>query len=186
MKRWARIWLWALTAALAWTPAAWAADFSADLYEQSGQSLRQGRLFVKGRWVRIQFGREVILLRPDKKVMWVMDLGSRTYRQAPFEPGIGAARFSAVEVVRRGKLIGHQDIEGRTCQVYALKELGGWSYFWIWLKSPFPLRMEDNHNLLEARNIRMAPQPKEIFQLLPGMKLQVTPAKTPPGPTKRQ
>ncbi|MCX5894190.1 MAG: DUF4412 domain-containing protein [Deltaproteobacteria bacterium] len=127
-----------------------AAEFSAITVTKSGNSERQGKLYVKGDKARQEFstseGTTTAILRQDKKIMWLLMPGQRAYIEMPFDQEDFAKALNIPIEGANKKFLGTEMLKGYETEKYeTTAKLGTQevkSRMWISKKLGIPLRIE--------------------------------------------
>ncbi len=166
-----------------------AAEFSADFVEIRGSRTSSGKFFMKDGKIRreVTEGKPGILIsRPDKNVVWMVNPVNKTYVELP---GIGdeAAALSEAQSAAKKlgdrKLVGEESINGYACDKYAFvfndKALGT-QYQWVSKKFKIPIKLESEGARFqmsrEYKNIKEESVPDSLFDLPAGFTKVALPA----------
>jgi outer membrane lipoprotein-sorting protein len=155
--------------------AAQAAEFSATMIAKSGGQETQGKIFVKGDKVRneIKAGGEtqISIIRPDKKMMWLIMPAEKSYMEMPLNPQASAQTMikkpeSQVEM----KLLGQETVNGYKTEKYetSVKHRGKAVKEYIWLSKklgmPIKVAAVDGSHSMEYRDIQEGGVSDALFQ----------------------
>jgi outer membrane lipoprotein-sorting protein len=155
--------------------AAQAAEFSATMIAKSGGQETQGKIFVKGDKVRneIKAGGEtqISIIRPDKKMMWLIMPAEKSYMEMPLNPQASAQTMikkpeSQVEM----KLLGQETVNGYETEKYetSVKHRGKAVKEYIWLSKklgmPIKVAAVDGSHSMEYRDIQEGGISDALFQ----------------------
>ena len=77
----------ALAATFALSMAVAAAEFSADIVMNGNKPM--GKVWIKGDMTRQESKGSIVIVRPDKKVAWILNSSNKTYSQMPGQPRNG-------------------------------------------------------------------------------------------------
>jgi hypothetical protein len=158
---------------------AWGAQFTALLLVKDGHKTMPGKLYVLDGKMRQDFideeGQTITIVRPDKKVVWVIIPQERAYMEMPLKirwPG----QFIQIPPTAIGKrLVGHDRVSGYEVDKYevAVPSRAGLEKqtFWLAPKLGLPIKMEcrRRHFCLEYTNIKEGRVPARLFNLPPGL-----------------
>lgn len=144
-----------------------AAEFSAKMITKAGGQEMHGKVFMKGEKMRteVQAGGQtsIHIVRPDKKLVWVLMPAQKTYMEMPIT---GEAQQKTLTTLVKDKaklkLIGTETVNGFACDKYetTISRKGGLTskhYVWIAKKLGMPIKMmsEDGSQLMEYRDIKV-------------------------------
>ncbi len=155
------------------------AEFSALLLVKDGGKTMPGKLYVLDGKMRQDFideeGQTITIVRPDKKVVWVIIPQARTYMEMPLKirlPG----QFIQIPPKALGKrLVGRDRVSGYEVDQYEVTVPGRAGLekqtFWVAPKLGLPIKMEcrRRHFSLEYTNIKEGGVPERLFNLPPGL-----------------
>jgi outer membrane lipoprotein-sorting protein len=155
------------------------AEFSALLLVKDGGKAMPGKLYVLDGKMRQDFideeGQTITIVRPDKKVVWVIIPQERTYMEMPLKirlPG----QFIQIPPQALGKrLVGKDRVSGYEVDQYEVTVPGRAGpekqTFWVAPKLGLPIKMEcrPRHFSLEYTNIKEGGVPARLFNLPPGL-----------------
>jgi outer membrane lipoprotein-sorting protein len=188
-----RIFLGLVTLALTVSPLffiaignAGAVEFSADMVIQpKGDEAMSGKIYVKGDKVRQETSEEgesqVMIIRPDKKVTWMISPEEKTYMEMPYQSEDKTFEEWTAEKEKKAKLLGEETVSGMPCKKYESVEDGEKTIFWISKQFPFPLKVEDSEVTMEYKNVKEGPLPDSLFELPAGyekMAMPIVPEKS--------
>jgi len=173
-----------------------AATFSADMIQSGRGQVLKGKLYVKGTKVRQEItagGRkQATIFRPDKKLVWLVYPGNKTYMQVTQRVISGmddpAARARIKEMSTTKKL-GKQTVNGYLCTKTQYITRGGYKYVlteWYADKLKHVIKMEVKSgpqvSVIEYKNIKEGNAPDSLFELPKGYKKIPTPTGPPVQP----
>ncbi len=167
-----------------------AAEFSAQMVTQGADSEGlQGKVYVKGNKIRQEFvggeGAHISILRPDKKVVWMLMPDQKIYMEMPLTPQTSAKMMQAPQDQSRMKLVGTEEVNGYAADKYeATDQEGGKSstqYVWVAKKLGWPIKMtsSDNSFAMEYRNIKEGGVSDSLFEVPAGYQKMSMPAGMP-------
>lgn len=176
--------------------AAWcgAVDFSADTVTKMGKMTRTGKIYRQGKKFRqdISSGgmKRTVIMRPDKKVVWILNPAAKTYMEMPQRPGADASNPYDPEKLKKFgtvKNLGTEKIGGFECDKMLFtpkqKQMGT-STTWIAKELKWPLKTVAKSPrgtvTTETKNIKTGSVPSSLFELPKGYKKEAMP-KMPQG-----
>ena len=171
-----------------------AADFSADMITKAGKMTVTGKVYRKGNLIRQDtkspMGNRIIILRQDKKVMWMLDPATKTYVELPMREKVDFAKLGEDARLKKmavKKPMGREKVNGVLCDkfqlVYKDKRMGT-STHWVSNDLQWPIKTESkgpNTMLMECKNIKVGAQPMSLFELPKGYKKTKMPSGGPMG-----
>jgi len=183
--------IWALlVAALFALPAgaAQAAEFSATIVTTLRGEARQGKIYIKGDKVRREFanpgGTAIVILRGDKKIMWMLKPQTESYLELPFDKETFSQTLNHPKEGEGKRLVGTETLNGYASDKYETSmqtpsgTLRGTT--WIAKKLGVPIRIEtaDKSFVQEYQDIKEGGVDDALFEMpasyrkkamLPGM-----------------
>jgi len=176
--RWGLWWLGLLI--LGVSGAAWGAEFSAQMLVKDGVKTMPGKIYVRDGKMRQEFvdeaGQTITVVRPDRKVVWVILPRQRTYMEMPLKiklPG----QFIQIPPQAVGKRrVGQEWMNGYDTEKYEVRLPVGRGLekqtYWVATKLALPIKMEcrERQFSLEYKSIREEKVPERLFNLPPGLK----------------
>jgi len=167
------------------TGTASAVEFSAEMVIQpKGDEAMTGKIFVKGDKVRQETTEEgetqVMIIRPDKKVTWMLTPEEKTYMEMPFQSEDKTFEEWTADKEKSAKFLGDETVSGLPSKKYESIEDGEKTYFWISKQFPFPVKVEDAEVTMEYKNIKQGPLADSLFELPAGyqkMSMPILPEK---------
>jgi outer membrane lipoprotein-sorting protein len=190
MLRWkSKIWL-GLLLALAWWPiAAPAAEFAGQTFTRERQATVLGKIYVKEGNQRQEFiddkGHTITILRPDKKVIWVILPQERTYMEIPLKPKWPGQFIQIPPDAKQKRLVGNERVLGYDAEKYEVTVTGRDGLekqtYWVAAKLGLPIKMEipARQFLMEYRNITERSLADRLFEIPPSYKKVSIPALEP-------
>lgn len=163
-----------------------AVEFSADMVIQpKGDEPMSGKIYVKGDKVRQETSEEgesqVMIIRPDKKVTWMLTPEEKTYMEMPYQSEDKTFEEWTAEKEKKSKFLGEETVSGMPCMKYESVEDGEKTIFWISKQFPFPLKVEDAEVTMEYKNVKEGPLADSLFELPQGyekMAMPIVPEKS--------
>jgi len=162
-----------------------AAEFSADLKIQpKGESPITGKIFVKGNKIRQEVTEEgetqVVIVRPDKKVTWMLTPQEKMYMEMPFQNEDASFEEWTAEKETQAKAVGEETVSGVKATKFEMVEEGDKIYYWVSKKYPFPIKVEDPDMVMVYENIKEGGVQDSTFELPAGYQKMSIPV-PPPG-----
>ncbi|MFP5212531.1 MAG: DUF4412 domain-containing protein [Acidobacteriota bacterium] len=150
-----------------------AAEFSADLVIQpKGEEAMKGKIYVKGNKVRHEVTEEgdtqIMIVRPDKKVTWMVVPEEKMYTEIPYQSDDQAFEEWNPEKEKKAKAMGEETIAGFPCKKYETIEDGEKTYVWVAKKLSFPIKLENSEAVMEYKNIKEGSVADSLFELPQG------------------
>jgi hypothetical protein len=185
MKPRKRCW-WLTVLALFLLPAAApAAEFTAQMVLKDGDKTMPGKICVQGEKRRQEFqdeeGRTVTIVRPDKKVVWVVFPMDKTYAEMPLKPQL-PGQFIQIPMGAQKRLTGTEKLNGYETEKYEVSTLGAGGRtvkqtVWVAKKLGLPIKMVDAERSfsIEYQNIKEGGMTDLLFAPPPGFKKMPAP-----------
>jgi outer membrane lipoprotein-sorting protein len=163
---------------------AWGAEFSATMRVKDGLNTMTGKIYVRDGKMRQEFldaaGQTVTIVRPDKKVVWVIMPLARSYMEMPLKTRL-PGQFLQIPLQAVNKLlVGHDLIDGFETDKYQVSVPEGRGYeiqtYWVANKLGLPIKMEcrPRQFSIEYSRIREDKVPDRMFELPPGYRKATT------------
>lgn len=167
--------------------AAWAgaADFSADMVTKIGSTEIKGKIYRQGQMIRqdstVGPVTNSVIIRPDKKVVWLINPASKSYSEVPYDPKVSDVSVLSNEeqlkkIAVKTKL-GNEKVNGYDCEKFELKfknQQQRKSTIWLAKKLQFPVKTvtqtPNGAITSECKNIKLGTPPKKLFDLPAGYK----------------
>jgi len=166
--------------------AAWAAEFSARMLVKDGDKVMPGKLYVQGGLLRQEFnderGQTITVVRPDKKVVWVILPQERTYMELPLKARLPGQFIQMPPDVVQKRPLGKETINGYETEKYQVSVRSGegleFQTIWVSPKLGMPLKLvvERRRFSVEYRDIREGKQAERWFALPAGYQKLASPA----------
>lgn len=153
-----------------------AAEFSAVCVTKTAGHELPGKIFVKGEKVRVEastpLGRTISILRLDKKVMWILMPGQKSYMEMPFDQKALSKALNMPEAGASKKLVGTETINGLEAEKYLVGSGEGKSTVWIAKKLGVPIRVESANKSFsqDYRDIKLGGVADALFEMPAGYK----------------
>lgn len=157
-----------------------AVEFAADIViAPKGDEPMKGKIFVKGDKVRQEAsdedGPQIMIIRPDKKVTWVITPEEKTYTEVPYQSTGKTFEEWTADKEKNAKFLGEETVSGMPCKKYETIEDGEKTVFWIPGQFPFPIKIEDAEIAMEYQNIKLGPLDDSLFELPAGYEKMAAP-----------
>ena len=157
-----------------------AVEFSSDMViVPKGDEPMEGKIFVKGDKIRQETseedGTQIMIIRPDKKVTWMITPEDKTYMEMPYQSEDKTFEEWTPEKEKKAKLLGQETVSGIACKKFETVEDGEKTTLWVSTQFPFPIKVEDSEVTMEYRNIKLGPLPDSLFELPAGYEKMAMP-----------
>lgn len=156
-------------------------EFSADITMVSEVGTMKGKIFVSKEKSRVEFAEAVTVNRPDKGIVWMILPATRSYIEQPIDMEQAAIFSDKAKAGVTKTLVGEEEVSGRKTQKYRVTINGNGENFsmlqWIDKDTSFPVKSasEDGKWSYEYMNLKMGPQPPELFELPTGFNKMAMP-----------
>ncbi len=176
---------WVLLLILIIPTMAWGVEFSASMVVKDGTKDFPGKIYVSDGKMRQEFiderGQTVTIVRPDKKVVWVVIPPSRSYLEMPLNTKLPGQFLQIPPQAMNKHLVGHDWVAGyesdkyqvtvpsdRRCEIQT---------YWVAKKLGLPVKMEcrERQFSLEYKLIKEEKLPDRLFEPPPGYRKTTTP-----------
>jgi outer membrane lipoprotein-sorting protein len=175
-----KVWLFLLPMLLILGSSAAAAQFSARMMIKDGDKVMPGKIYQQDGKLRQEFndeiGRTVTIVRPDKKVVWVILPLERAYLEMPLNRKL-PGQFIQIPGNAVGKRqVGKERVNGYEAEKY---QFSVWSRrnlekqtVWVSTKLGTPVKMvcDQRHFSMEYKDIREGVQSAYLFEVPTGYK----------------
>ena len=165
-------------------PAA-AAQFSALMIIKDAGKAVPGKIFVQDGKMRQEFndeeGQTVTIVRPDRKVVWVIIPRERTYLEMPLKKKLPGQFLQIPDEAIAKRPLGKETVAGYETEKYQVmvREGGGPEIQMIWvapkLGTPVKMTSRGGNFSVEYQSIKEGPQADRLFDLPPGYKKLAAP-----------
>ena len=154
-----------------------AVDFSADTVYTAEGHKTTGKIYSKSDRFRMEMTgpqQMISISRMDKKVAWSIFPAQKSYMEMQLDPGMAPKTEIRGEIER--KQVGAETIDGHPAKKYLVTYKDGSKtaqiYQWMAMDINFPVKTADINNkwTQEFRNIKVGPQPDNLFELPAGYK----------------
>jgi len=167
-----------------------AAEFSSVIVTNSHGQERLGKIYVQGDNIRREFatplGNMVIVVRGDKKVMWMLQPGQQSYLEMPFDKEALSKTLSLPKDEASKKLVGTETLKGYATDKYETSVKTGsgdlQGTMWVSKQLGVPIRIEtaDKSFVQEYKDIKEGGVDAALFELPQGYQKMAGP----PGAAK--
>jgi len=157
---------------------AWGAEFSAQMIVKDGPKIFPGKIYVSDGKMRQEFiderGQTVTIVRPDKKVVWVLMPPNRNYLEMPLKPILPGQFIQIPAKAINKRLIGHDRVADYETEKYQVSVPGDRrceiQTYWVSKKLGLPIKMEcrERQFSLEYKGIKEGKVPDRLFDPPPG------------------
>ena len=178
---------WLLLVALAlWPAAAPAAEFSGQMLTRVRETTVPGRIFVKDGKLRQEFiddkGQTITILRPDKKLIWVILPLERVYMEVPMKPKWPGQFIQIPPDARQKRPVGSERVNGYDAEKFEVtvssREGLERQLYWVPAKLGVPIKVEVPARKFssEYKDIKEGGVADRLFEIPPGFEKVSTPA----------
>lgn len=168
-----------------------AAEFSAKVVTKAEGQEMHGKIFMKGQKMRNEFqaGGEtnINIVRPDKKVVWVLIPEGKTYMEMPLaEESQEKILMKKPEDRAKMKLLGTETVNGFECDKYEVDASHEGQpvkqFVWIAKKLQMPIKSvtADGSMSMEYRDIKIGGVADSVFEVPKGYEKMQIPFQMPP------
>jgi len=157
---------------------AWGAEFSATMMVKDGPKVFPGKIYVSDGKMRQEFiderGQTVTIVRPDKKVVWVLIPPTRNYLEMPLKTELPGQFIQIPANAQHKRPLGHDYLNGYETDKYQITVPSGRlceiQIYWVAKKLGLPIKMEcrERRFSLEYQNIKEGKQADRLFEPPPG------------------
>jgi outer membrane lipoprotein-sorting protein len=165
---------------------AWPAEFSAQMIVKDGDKIMPGKIYVQDGLMRQEFndesGQTITVVRPDKKVVWVILPRERAYMELPLKARLPGQFIQMPPDAAQKRLLGKETVNGYETEKYQVSVRSGegveFQTIWVAPKLGMPLKMvvDQRKFSIEYRSIREGKQSDRWFALPPGYQKLASPA----------
>lgn len=176
---------WLAAALLCIAPVAAAAEFSATLMVTDAGKAMPGKIYVRDGKMRQEFtdpdGQTVTIVRPDKKVVWVIIPQKRVYMEMPLKFRLPGQFIQMPVGALQKRQVGKDRVGGYETEKWEVAVPAGGSLekqtIWVAPKLGSPIKMEcrERNFSLEYKGIREGGVADRLFEVPPGYQKLATP-----------
>jgi len=155
------------------------AEFTALMMVKDGAKAIPGKIYVLDGKMRQEFvdegGRTITIVRPDRKVVWVILSRQQTYLEMPLTQKLPGQFIQIPPGAQEKRLAGREQVSGYETEKYEVKVPIGRNLenqtFWVAGKLGLPIRMEcrPRQFSMEYQSIKEEKVPDRLFDLPPGL-----------------
>ena len=174
-----------------------AAEFSADMMQSSGKTVNKGKLYVKSGKVRQEITsgmKQIVIVRPDKKLVWMLDPVAKTYMKVTGkvirgldDPGARAR----IKEIGTAKPISKETVNGYLCEKrqWVTKGVPRTTVTeWVSRQLGFALKTEmkdpSSKKVIEYKNIKVGRISDSLFEIPRGYRSLAVPVQPKKAPGK--
>ena len=176
---------WVMLGLLTAAPMAVAAEFSALMMVADGGKVVPGKIYVRDGKMRQEFsdeeGQTITIVRPDKKVVWVIMPRNRAYMELPLKPQLPGQFIQMPVGALQKRQVGKDRLQGYEADKFEVTVRGGSGlekqHIWVAAKLGMPIKMEcqERNFSLEYRSIKEGGVAERLFELPPGYQKLASP-----------
>jgi outer membrane lipoprotein-sorting protein len=170
-------WLFLLPLLLIFSGPAAAAQFSALMMIKDGDKVMPGKIYQQDGKLRQEFsddlGRTVTIVRPDKKVVWVILPLERAYLEMPLKKKLPGQFLQMPPEAVSKRQVCKETVNGCETEKFEVTVRGGQGLerqtVWVSTKLGTPVKMEckERRFCLEYKSIKEGVQPDRLFEVPP-------------------
>ena len=159
-----------------------AADYTADFVTMSqGEKVATGKVFIKGDMLRQETvtkerERFIMILRPDKNEVWMVNPKEKKYMVVPFDKSDEKIQKWTNNKQKKSKYLGKEKVSGLKCKKYEMTEKGRKTYFWTSDKFPLPVKVKYEDGYMQYKNIKKKRLSSSVFEAPSGYQKMVMPS----------
>jgi outer membrane lipoprotein-sorting protein len=174
-----------------------AADFTGDLIvTDNGKIVVKGKVIMSKDKMRQEISSgemdQVIIVRMDKKVIWMLMPDSKMYMEMPLgndleQAGIRQVEEWTPEMEKKSKPAGSEKIGPYDCKKFELSNDEGTLTYWVSATCPVPIKCVFDKTVIEYKNIETKPVAASLFEVPSGFSVMGMPGMMPgmtPGPSR--
>ncbi len=164
---------------------AWPAEFSAQMMVKDGDKLMPGKIYVQDGKMRQEFndesGQTITIVRPDKKLIWVILPRERAYMELPLKGRLPGQFIQMPPDAVQKRHLGKETVNGYEADKYQIAVRSGegleFQTFWVAPKLGVPVKVvsEGRKFSVEYRSIRESKQADRLFALPAGYQKMASP-----------
>jgi hypothetical protein len=169
---------WLMLAVLCLPRLSAAAEFSALMLVKDAGKVVTGKIYVRGGLMRQEFndeeGQTITIVRPDKKVVWVIIPRDRAYMELPLKPKLPGQFLQMPPDALHKLQVGKDRLQGYDTDKFEVSVQGGSGLeqqtIWLAPKLGLPIKLECRARkfCLEYNAIKEAKVADRLFELPPG------------------
>jgi len=127
----------------------------------------KGKIYMKGRLMRMEYPQAVTITRADKGVVWILMTEQNMYMEQAYQPHPGMENWTP-EMEKKAKKVGTESVSGLTCTKYEMQGYEGTVHYWVSKKIDFPVKMEDVNSSMHLENIKIGKVSGDLFEIPSG------------------
>lgn len=176
---------WLLALMLVFPASARGAEFSALMMVKDGDKVISGKILMQNNKMRQEFndaeGQTVTIVRPDKKVVWLVSPLKRTYLELPLKAQLPGQFIQIPPDALQKRRVGQECVNGYEADKYEfmVRNKTGLEKqtAWVAQKLAVPIKMiaGERRFSLEYKSIKEGAQADRLFELPPGYQKMTTP-----------
>jgi hypothetical protein len=153
---------------------AFAQDFSADIISSANGQVFYGKIFTSGGKVRMEAQGAINIVRPDKKLVWVIMPEQRMYMEMPLDVKNMLVGSTKVANEQTRELVAKDNIDGKEVSKYKVVYDSGNKketlYMWVLEESDIPIKTlsEDGSWSIEYKNVKIGNVSADLFSMPSG------------------
>jgi len=166
-----------------------AADFTADMVTKHGKMVVTGKIYRQGQKMREDMSatgqKQTMIVRPDKKVAWMLNAATKQYMEMPMRPRMDLSRLADDADLRKmatKKSLGTETVNGYRCEksLYTFKNKNmGTMTVWMSKDLQWPVKSENKSargaGITEFKNIKKMRPADSLFEIPKGYKKMAMP-----------
>lgn len=178
-------WLWLIL--LTFPGPARGAEFTALMMVKDGDKVLPGKIYIADGKMRQEFtdetGQTITIVRPDKKVVWVIIPHKKCYMEVPLKAKLPGQFIQIPPDALSKRQVGTETVNGYAADKYEVMVRGGDAWcdkqiIWVAPKLGVPVKMvcRERNFSQEYKSIREGKVPERLFNLPPGYQKLTSPA----------
>jgi hypothetical protein len=162
------------------------AEFSALMMIKDGDKVLSGKIYVQNDKMRQEFndaeGQTITIVRPDKKVFWVVSPQTRSYLELPLKTRLPGQFIQIPPDALQKRRVGQERVNGYDADKYEfmVRDKTGLESHTVWvapkLAAPIKMTAKTRNFSVEYKSIKEGPVAERLFELPPGYRKMTTPA----------
>jgi len=148
-------------------------EFSADMVSRSGRQTVQAKFYVSGDKMRTEMPGNVVIMRLDKNLTWIIMLKQRIYMEQALKPKDLPKTSKELGGEIKRVSLGIETVDGKPAEKFKVIYVENSTRLTVyqWLRdSKFPVKIEAENGSwsIEYKNLSVGPQSADLFELPPG------------------
>lgn len=150
--------------------AVWAADFSADMVSKFENETMTTKVYVSGEKTRMDMQGNPMIIRNDKKISWILMPTEKMYMEHPVNVSTAPKTSIAFDNETERTSLGMDTVDGQQAEKFQVTYMDEGKavsvYQWI-VNQAIPIKIEalDGSFGMEYKNLSVAPQPADLFEI---------------------